>query len=61
MTTQSIMDEVREGRVRMSRECGHDPSKLIAYLQQYNRKYAAQVDRYEKTHPAHAAVVHAGR
>jgi hypothetical protein len=52
------MDEVREGRVRMSRECGHDASKLIAQLREYDRKYAAQVDQYKKTHPAREVVVH---
>ena len=56
MTVQTTINEIREGRVRMSRECGHDPSKLIAYLQQYNRKCAAQVDQYKRTHPAHDAV-----
>ena len=58
MTAQKIMDEVREGRVRMSRECGHDASKLIAQLREYDRKYAAQVDQYKKTHPARDGVVH---
>jgi hypothetical protein len=55
------MDEVLEGRVRMSRECRHDPSKLIAYLQQYNLKYAAQVDRYKRTHPERKTAVQAER
>ena len=59
MTVQNIMNEVREGRVRMSRECGHDPSKLIAYLQEYNRKYSAQVSQYRKDHPARENVTHA--
>ena len=61
MTVQSIINEIREERVRMSRECGHDPSKLIAYLQQYNRKYAAQVSQYRRAHPAHKASAHAER
>ena len=61
MTVKSIMDEVREGRVRMSEECGHDPARLIAYLQQYNRKYAAQVDLYRKAHPVREAGAHAER
>jgi hypothetical protein len=52
MNVQSIMKEVREARVRMSHECGNDPSKLVAYLQQYNRKCARQVGRYRRTHPA---------
>ena len=58
MTAHEIMDEVREGRVRMSRECGHNASKLIARLREYDRKYTAQVDQYKRTHPARETVVH---
>ena len=48
MTSQAVINEIRESRTRMSRECGHDPSKLIAYLQRYNRKYATQVSQYQR-------------
>ncbi len=34
----------------MSRDCGHDPSKLINYMQTFNRKYASQVEAYRKKH-----------
>ena len=58
MTAQKIMDEVREGRVRMSRECGHDASKLIAQLRDYDRKCAVQIEQYKRTHPARESAVH---
>ena len=61
MTVQSVMDEIREGRVRISRECGHDPARLIAYFRKYNRACAAQVRRYGRTHrPYKTAVKAAG-
>jgi len=52
------MDEVREGRVRMSRECGHDASKLIAQLRDYDRKCAVQIEQYKRTHPARESAGH---
>ena len=49
-TVEAVIKEIRESRIRMSRECGHDPAKLIAHLQQFNRKYASQVREYRKAH-----------
>jgi hypothetical protein len=45
-TTEAIIAEIRESRVRMSEQCGHDSASLIAYLKTFNDKYAAQVARY---------------
>ena len=58
-TTQTIINEIRQSRRRMSRECGHDPSKLVAYLEQFNRKYAPQVREYRRTHPTAQTPKHA--
>ena len=49
-TAESVIEEIRESRRRMSRDCGHDPSKLIDYIQTFNRKYASQVEEYRKRH-----------
>ena len=46
-TTEAAIDEVRESRRRMSRNCGHDPAKLIAYLKQYSREHSSQIRKYE--------------
>jgi hypothetical protein len=47
MTTgEEIIEEVRSSRRQMSLECGHDPARLIAYLKQYNDKYAAEIKAY---------------
>jgi hypothetical protein len=47
MTTgEEIIEEVRSSRRRMSLECGHDPARLIAYLKQYNDRYAAEIKAY---------------
>ena len=49
-TTESVIEEIRESRRRMSRDCGHDPSSLIDYMQTFNKKYASQVEEYRKKH-----------
>ena len=49
-TIESVIEEIRESRRRMSRDCGHDPSRLIDYMQTFNRKYASQVEEYRKRH-----------
>ncbi len=54
-TTDSIIEEIRESRRRMSAECGHDPSKYVEYLKRFNRKYSVQVERYRKASRAHPA------
>ena len=50
MSNHSVLDEVREGRERISRECDHDISRLMAYLRHYNDKCAEQLRRYRQTH-----------
>ena len=47
-TTEAAIDEVRESRKRMSHDCEHDPSKLIAYLKQYEHKHSSQILEYKK-------------
>jgi len=47
-----IIDEIRHSRCRMSEECGHDLTRYIAYLKQFNREYAAEVERYRKRRTA---------
>jgi len=51
VTSDTIIDEIRESRRRMSKECGHDPARYIKYLKSFNRKYAAQVEKYRTQHP----------
>ena len=50
ITSDDIIEEIRESRRRMSEQCGHDPVKLIEYLKTFNKKYAAQIKRYRKGH-----------
>ena len=52
-TGESVIEEIRESRRRMSKECGHDPAKFIAYLKTFNAKYSSQVEKYraEFSHP----------
>jgi len=47
--TETAIEEVRESRNRMSRECGHDPAKLIAYLKQYSLEHSSEIRQYEAT------------
>lgn len=56
MTTAvtAIMEEIRQSRCCMSAQCGHDPSRYIEYLKQFNRKYSDQVQRYENMRRAGA-------
>ncbi len=51
ITSETIIEEIRESRRRMSKECGHDPARYVEHLKTFNRKYVAQVDRYRKEHP----------
>jgi len=46
--SDKIIDEIRASRCRMSQECGHDMSRYVAYLKQFNSRYRAQVRRYER-------------
>jgi hypothetical protein len=49
-----VVEEIREARVSMSKLCGNDPARMVAYLKTYNKKYAREVGRYRKSqkHPA---------
>ena len=55
MRNHSVLDEVREGRERISRECDHDISRLMAYLRHYSDKCAEQLRRYSETHGGEGA------
>ncbi len=41
--------ELREIRHQISQEFDHDPQKYLAYLQQQNYKYAAQIELYQQS------------
>ena len=43
-----VIEEIRRARCQMSEECGHDVSRVIGRLQDANKRYAAQVRKYEK-------------
>ena len=45
---QELIENIRESRKRMSRDCCHDSDKLIAYLESYNAKYSEQVASFRK-------------
>jgi hypothetical protein len=47
MTDEAIAD-LREIRHQISQEFDHDPKKYLAYLQQQNYKYAAQIELYQQ-------------
>ena len=47
-TAESVIEEIRQSRRRMSEACDHDPAKYIDYLKGLNGKYAAQVKRYRE-------------
>jgi hypothetical protein len=50
ITSETVIEEIRESRRTMSAQCGHDPAKYIEYLKAFNDKYAAQVARYREEH-----------
>ena len=43
---QTVIEEIREARRRMSAECGHDPDRYVKYLEEFSRKYSVQVEKY---------------
>ena len=51
-----VVEEIREARVSMSKLCGNDPARMVAYLQIYNKKYAWEVGRYRKSRKRQAAL-----
>lgn len=46
--TDRVIEEIRQGRYRLSEECGHDIRRLVLLLQDYEQRYADQVRRYEQ-------------
>lgn len=52
----SIIEEIRRSRSRMSEECGHDLHRYLQRLKTFNRRYAAQVEKYRKLRSASARV-----
>jgi len=42
-----VIEEIRAGRCRISEECGHDIRRLIRYLQDFERRHADQIRRWE--------------
>lgn len=45
-----LIDEIRESRLRMSKECGHNLAKYIEYLKSFNTKYSDQVELFRRAH-----------
>lgn len=41
-----VIDEIREGRRKISEECHHEPRELVAYLRSLEGKYSAQVEKF---------------
>ena len=44
------IEEIRQGRYRISEECGHDPERLLTYLKGVEGRYTGQVLKYRHTH-----------
>jgi len=44
----NIIEEIRRSRTRMSEECGHDLHRYLKHLKTFNKRYAAQVEKYRK-------------
>ena len=60
-SADQIIEEIRQSRYRLSRECGHDVREYIARLKTFNEKYRKQVDAYRQSHPALPAAAPDGR
>ena len=48
--SDEVIEEIREARRRISKQCDHDPAKYCAYLRSIEHKYAAQIERYRREH-----------
>lgn len=48
-----VIDEIREIRHRISASCDHDPTKLVAYLMQYQEQFRDRMT-YDPTEQASA-------
>jgi len=53
--TDLVIEEVRRSRCRMSEQCGHDVTRYLQFLQDFNSRYAAQVRKYRESHGPLAA------
>lgn len=53
-TDDIVIDQIREGRVRISEQCGNDPARIIEYLKAFNKKYSVEVARYRRLRPRRA-------
>jgi hypothetical protein len=51
-----VVEEIRAGRVQISRSCGNDPARVVKYLQAFNKKYSKEVSRYRRGARRQAAV-----
>lgn len=52
--TDRVIEEIRRSRCQLSEECGHDVARVIARLQDANRRYAEQVRKYRELRRAEA-------
>lgn len=48
ITSESVIEEIRQSRRRMSEQCGHNPAKYIDLLKTFNDKYATQIERFRQ-------------
>lgn len=48
--TDEIIEEIRQSRRNMSKQCAHDMVRYLEYLKQFNSKYAAQVAKFRRLH-----------
>ena len=53
--TDRIIEEVRRSRRRMSEQCGHDLTRFLQLLQDFNKRYARQVQKYRESRRAAGA------
>lgn len=44
----TIIEEIRRSRSRMSEECGHNVDKYFEYLREFNERYNKQVKKYRE-------------
>ena len=48
--SDEIIEEIRQSRRNMSKQCGHDMVQYLEYLKQFDSKYAAQVAKFRRLH-----------
>ena len=57
--TEMVIDEIREGRRRLSEQFGHDPAKYVAYLKALDQKHKTQIGQFLTLRTPPAATKHA--